>query len=335
MNCLVGHNLAFRYRGAAVLDGATVVVRPGQVAVLVGPSGSGKTTLLWLLAGLLRPSTGRVVAGDPASAEDAKPADFRAMRFGMVFQHQALWSHLTVVDHLRLVLAGRGLGRAERCERIDALLARLGLERLRRRRPGELSGGERQRLALARALVAEPQWLLLDEPLANLDGPARDELFDLLRRLLADTQAGVLMATHNSAEALRVADHCAVLLDGRIRQAGPAEDVYRRPVSLQVARILGPAAELRGRADGGKLLCDGRVVMDGIDPALGGEASLILRPEDVTFTQTDDGPAEIAGCELAAGGYHVAVRVAGQTVSARHGRRLSSGTRGRLTLVRR
>jgi ABC-type sulfate/molybdate transport systems ATPase subunit len=328
---LVGDNLCFRYGRRAVLRAGRVEVVPRRVRALLGPTGSGKTTLLWLLAGVLKPHEGRVVlAGD----DGAEPAELRRGELGMVFQHAGLWEHLTVEAHLKLVLAGAGLARAERRRCIEDILRRTRLAELRRRRPGQLSGGERQRLSLARALVVRPGWLLLDEPLAHLDGAARQEVFDLLRTALADTQAGVLLATHNAAEALRIADDVLILLEGRLVQSGPTEQVYREPVNLAVARVLGDAGELRGRVERGTLYADGAAILDGLDGELTGEQALILRPEDVTFEADGDGPARVRRCELTPGGWRLTVAVAGMELPVFSRRPVAPETPGRLHVAR-
>jgi ABC-type sulfate/molybdate transport systems ATPase subunit len=333
---LLGLDLVVAYGGRTVLGGVRVAIAPGRVAVLVGPSGAGKTTLLWTLAGLLRPESGRVVLGEPPDGgAAARPVDYRRARIGMVFQTPALWDHLSAEGHLGLVLAGRGLGRAERRRRIDRMLERMRLAHLRGRRPAHLSGGERQRLAIARALVTEPDWLLLDEPLAHLDGPARDEVFDLLRGALAGTRAGVLLATHDTGEALRLAEDFVVLLDGVVAQAGPAEEVYGRPASLAVARTLGPADEISGEAKQGVLNRDGIAALEGLPADLVGPERLILRPEDVAFRPDPAGPARVTAAQRACGGWHLRVEAAGAAVWAHHAEPCPPGAAGRLVLVRR
>lgn len=335
MQCLVAQDLSFGYGRRSVLDGVNLRVVPGRATALVGPSGSGKTTLIWLLAGLLRPAAGRVglVEEGPTAAQADDPAAHGRMPIGMVFQQPALWDHLTVERHLELVLAGRGLARADRRQRVDRALSQMRLDPLRRRRPGQLSGGERQRLAIARALVGRPRWLLLDEPLAHLDGPVRGQLFELLRQALAEAQAGVLMATHSAAEALRLADDIVILLDGRVAQAGPAEEVYRRPVSLDAAGVLGPASEIRGDARDGVLSRHGQAILDGLDPSVAGPTRMILRPEDVEFCPDPAGPARVGRYEFAREAYYLYVEVAGDEMVVRSRGCVSSGTAGRLQML--
>ena len=331
---LAGLDLVFAYGVRDVLCGASVAACAGRVTALVGPSGSGKSTLLWLLAGLLEPKGGRVVVCDSPQEVRTKgrPADFAHLRLGMVFQASALWEHLTAEEHLSLVLAGKGLDRAERRRRAEETLARLHLVPLRRRRPGQLSGGERRRLAIARALVADPEWLLLDEPLVHLDGQMRADLFELLREILAGTRAGVLMATHDAAEAMRLADEIVVLTEGAVAQGGPPQEVYRRPVTLAVARMLGPASEVAGDASGGRLSRGGHTVLENLPPDLAGPQRLILRPEDVEFVPAGAGPATVRRAEFDGSAYLLTVDAAGIAVGVRHPEKVAPGAAGRLRL---
>jgi ABC-type Fe3+/spermidine/putrescine transport system ATPase subunit len=275
---------------ADVLHDVSLDVARGRCTALLGPSGAGKTTLLWILAGLLTPDGGRLERG--------------AGRIGMVFQGLGLWNHLTVERHLDVV--GATPSARER------LLERMDLASLRQRRPAALSGGERQRLAIARALAVEPDWLLLDEPMAHLDGTAREDLFDLLREALASvTGAGVLIATHHAGEAMRLADDLAVLIEGRVVQRGTPEEVYRAPASLDAARALGPASLLDGR---------------------------IVRPEDIAFLPDADGSSRVARCAFVGAAYLLRVVAGGDdatTVTCRSEIEITPGTRGRVADVER
>ena len=331
MTQLVGEGLVFRYQGGAVLDEVSVAMSPGRVVALVGASGSGKTTLLWLLAGLLQPHAGRVFVRSEGAND--QPVSQARPALGMVFQQTALWDHLTVAQHLHLVLANEKLDRRTRRSRIDDMLTAMRLEALARRRPGQLSGGERQRVAIARALVVSPQWLLLDEPLAHLDGASRSELLDLLARTLADTAAGVIIATHQAAEAMRVAQEVVVLQDGRVLQSGPCEDVYRRPVSLAAARALGPAWEIEGMANEGMLYVGDVPALAGIDQTLTGPTRLVLRPSDVRFESDPLGRAAVTDCQFAAGVHHLQIEVAGVRLETASDTPVPPSTTGRLRLA--
>ena len=206
---LRGENLVHRYGRVEAIRGVDITLRPGSAHALVGPSGSGKSTLLMLLAGLLRPTCGRIVLCDNGTSRAVlKPPP----RLGVAFQPPGLWDHLRVDEHLKLV-------RRDGSPPVEQVLEIFRLRDLRRRRPGELSSGQRQRLSLARAIAAHPQWLLLDEPLAHLDAAARQELTLVLRKVLDETCAAMLITSHERDSVAHLADTAAVLREGRITQA--------------------------------------------------------------------------------------------------------------------
>ncbi len=290
MGTLSAENVTFQYGKRTVVDDVSLRLSSGQVLGLVGPSGSGKTTLLWLLAGLLPPQRGRVVIECDGSSA-VRP------RLGMVFQQPGLWEHLDAQEHLELVLSSLHLARPERQRRIASALEEWKLQSLRRRLPRELSGGERQRLAIARATVLEPQWLLLDEPGSNLDVQAWEHLPQYIERARR-RGAGIILSTHRSEEILGLADRLAVLIDGRLAQLGTSEEVYRRPVSLEAAVLLGPAAELSGLAQAGVLRGEeGTVLLENLDASLQGTVRLILRPEGLLFVPDDTGSWRLTSCQ--------------------------------------
>jgi molybdate transport system ATP-binding protein len=213
---------------------------------LFGPSGAGKTLTLQCLAGLLRPGRGRVVVDGRVLFDAAADVDLppQARRVGYVFQRQALFPHLTVLDNVAFGL--RHLSREERRRRAAAQIERLGLGELAARRPAELSGGQRQRVALARALAPEPALLLLDEPFAALDEPARRVLRRELRGTLAAQPACAVLVTHDLAEAFELGDRIVVLEAGRVIQAAPRGELLTSPASATVARIMGARNILTG-----------------------------------------------------------------------------------------
>lgn len=270
--------------GGPEIEGRLAV--PAGVTVLFGPSGAGKTTVLRALAGLVKPDTGFVRLGDLvwSDAESRVFVPPHRRGAGVVFQDGALFPHLTVLGN---VAYGTGDPEAAR-----PLLERLGLTALSGRLPATLSGGERQRVALARALAPSPRVLLLDEPLSSIDGPAREELRALLRRVLPGLGIPVVLVTHDRIEALALGDRLAVLAGGRVLQEGPVADVFRRPADAVVARAVGvdtlAEAEVVGREDGLLLLACGtaRVVVVAVDPGgVGSEVYLLVRGEDVLLTR--------------------------------------------------
>ncbi|HTL31265.1 MAG TPA: ABC transporter ATP-binding protein [Tepidisphaeraceae bacterium] len=278
----------------------------GRILTVLGPSGSGKTTLLWLLAGLLKPTRGEIrFAAAPS--------------FGMVFQDGGLWEHTTVRNHLDVVLRGHGLNSKQRSQRIDRTLEQAGLSQLARRLPGQLSGGERQRLSLARALTVEPDWLLLDEPTSQLDGPAREQMIDLLARQLRATSAGIIIATHQVDLALRLSDELAILDEGIIAQRGPPAGIYEKPNTLKIACLLGPASELSPE------------MVLGVPDCLRSANTVIIRPEHLNFVRDESGHASVRACHFAAGGWRVDVVLRnGQHVIASSAAQLGAGAVGNL-----
>ncbi|RMD78569.1 MAG: ABC transporter ATP-binding protein, partial [Gammaproteobacteria bacterium] len=221
--------------GTAALRGVDLAVGEGELLVLVGPSGCGKSTLLRLVAGLERPSAGRVRIG----GRDVTTLPPQRRDVAMVFQNYALYPHLSVAGNLAFPLRMRGVPRAQRRRRVAEVAALLGLEGLLERRPGELSGGQRQRVAMGRALVRRPQVLLLDEPLSNLDARLRVQLRAELAALQRRTGVTTLHVTHDQAEAMTLGHRVAVLRAGRLEQVGQPEALYREPATAFVAAFLG------------------------------------------------------------------------------------------------
>jgi len=232
-------NVEVEMGGVAVLHDVSLQLAPGEVLALVGPSGSGKTTLLRTLTGFVAPTRGTVhLGGQLASTDGRTLIPPEARNLAMVFQDLALWPHLTVHGNLAFGLAARGVGRQEREIRITASLERVGLGGAAKRYPGELSGGERQRVAIGRALVLEPDALLLDEPLTNLDTALKRELLALLRDLLGERQTTAIYVTHDPREAAVLGDRVAVMEDGRIVQEGTLGDLAARPATAFVRVVV-------------------------------------------------------------------------------------------------
>lgn len=214
----------------------------GEILALLGPSGSGKTTVLRLLGGFEAPDAGRiVVAGQDVTA--VPPAKRRC---GMVFQHYALFPHLNVGENVAFGLTGRGTRDPGRVAKVAEVLALVGLEGFERRKVQELSGGQQQRVALARALAPEPQVLLLDEPLSNLDPALRERTRRELRALIKRVGITSIFVTHEQEEAFDLGDRVAVLGAGRLEQLATADELYEHPASLFVATFVGRANVLRG-----------------------------------------------------------------------------------------
>jgi iron(III) transport system ATP-binding protein len=255
------------------VDGASVAVPCGELVALLGPSGSGKTTLLRVIAGFERPDAGRVVVGGRAVAGNGTWVEPEHRRIGMVFQDGALFPHLTV--------AGNVAFGASRRSRVAECLSLVGLEARAGSYPHELSGGERQRVALSRALAADPEVVLLDEPFASLDAGLREALRAEVAEILRRAGTSALLVTHDQAEALSLAGTVAVMRDGRVEQVGTPEEIYERPTSRWLAEFLGEADVLPGTAGGGVVECElGRF---GAPSDLSGDVMVVVRPESVAI----------------------------------------------------
>ena len=231
--------VAKRYGSYVALDGIDLDVATGELVALLGPSGSGKTSLLRIIAGLEMPDAGTVAF----HGEDATSRHARDRRVGFVFQHYALFGHLTIFENvafgLRVRPRAQRLPDAAISKRVLDLLELVQLAGLADRHPHQLSGGQRQRIALARALAVEPRVLLLDEPFGALDARVRQELRRWLRRLHDDVHVTSVFVTHDQEEALEVADRVVVMNHGRIEQIGTPEEVYERPATPFVLEFLG------------------------------------------------------------------------------------------------
>jgi putative spermidine/putrescine transport system ATP-binding protein len=227
--------LTLAYHGQVAVDRLTVSIRRGELVALLGPSGCGKTTTMRAVAGLMAPADGRItLAGRDITRV---PANKRGV--GLVFQSYALFPHLTVAENVAFGLRLKKLPEAEITSRVGAALANVGLSGFAQRLPKALSGGQQQRVALARSIVVEPQLLLLDEPLSNLDARLRLEMRSELSRLQRELGITMIYVTHDQAEALALADRIIVMRAGQIEQMGRPDEIYEAPRSPFVARFMG------------------------------------------------------------------------------------------------
>jgi iron(III) transport system ATP-binding protein len=269
-----------RFGDTVVVRGISLEVHDGELLALLGPSGSGKTTLLRLIAGFERADTGRIRLGD----RDVTAQDALHRRCGMVFQHYALFPHLTVGENVAYGLADAGLDRPLRDARVSEALALVDLAGLEARPVTALSGGQQQRVAVARALAPRPAVLLLDEPLSNLDPSLRERTRRELRELVSRIGITTILVTHEQEEAFELADRVALLLDGHLAQVGSPEALYREPASMAVARFVGLASRVPGRIvarHGVRATVEslGITLDASAPPGLEGNVDLMLRPE--------------------------------------------------------
>lgn len=278
-----------------VLRGVNLDIPSGGIVALLGPSGCGKTTFLRILAGLETLDDGEI-AFEGRDVGDVHP---RARGVGFVFQHYALFSHMSVFENVAFGLRVRP--RRERPRepelrrRVQELLALVRLEDVAEVRPTQLSGGQRQRVALARALAVEPRVLLLDEPFSALDAAVRRELRRWLRRLHDELGVTSVFVTHDQAEAVEIADRVAIMNEGRVEQADTPAELYKRPVSAFVAGFLGESNVLVGRVEGGRLRAGG-FDLDAGSARDGATARVFVRPHELDIRAAE---AQAAAAVLA------------------------------------
>jgi sulfate transport system ATP-binding protein len=274
------------------LDDVSLSVRQGELVALLGPSGSGKTTLLRIMAGLETPDAGGGTVDLRGRDVTRRPVGER--RVGFVFQHYALFRHMSVFENVAFPLRVRPRGQRPQSQavrkRVEELLGLVQLSSLAGRYPSQLSGGQRQRVALARALAVEPEILLLDEPFGALDAQVRQELRAWLRNLQREIQMTTVLVTHDQEEALEVADRVVLMNRGRIEQAGTPEEVFHHPASEFVMKFLGHVNVFHGRVHNGRASFGG-IAFDFPSYPHGQEraATVYMRPHELDIRRTPNG----------------------------------------------
>ena len=281
------------------VKGIDFEIPPGGFFTILGPSGCGKTTTLRCVAGLERPSAGRISIGGRVVADADRGIHLPAFKrdIGMVFQSYAVWPHMTVRQNVIYPLKHRKITRADAGRKVDEVLELVGLSEYADRPVVALSGGQMQRVALARSIVYRPQLLLLDEPLSNLDAKLRLRLRDDLRVILKQTGMTALYVTHDQAEAVVLGDRIGVMRDGKLLQMGTPDQIYNRPADLFVANFTGATNELAGTLVGrnGEFgvidFGEGRrgeaALLHALNP--GDKVRIALRPENIGIGRQDGG----------------------------------------------
>ncbi len=284
------------------LHDVSLDIRSGELIALLGPSGSGKTTLLRLIAGLENPTEGRIFFGD----EDASEKTVQERNIGFVFQHYALFRHMTILENVSFGLKVRPRSSRPPADEIRRraleLLDLVQLSGLEKRYPSQLSGGQRQRVALARALAIEPRVLLLDEPFGALDAQVRRELRKWLREIHERTGHTTVFVTHDQEEALELADRLCVMSQGRIEQVGTPDDVYDTPRSPFVFGFIGESSQLPVNVESGDIWLGDRPLGIGADRLSNGAAQLYFRPHDVELIDSGAGLAGVVATSRRVGG---------------------------------
>lgn len=297
-----------------VIRGIDLEVKDGELVALLGPSGGGKSTLLRLIAGLESLDSGEVWL----DGRRVDHLDAASRGVGFVFQHYALFRHMTVLDNVAFGVQIRGGAREEARARAESLLQRVGLGGLGRRWPDELSGGQRQRVALARALAPEPRLLLLDEPFGALDARVRADLRQWLRHLHDDLGATTVLVTHDQEEALAVADRVVIVREGQVEQDGTPEELLDAPRSEFVARFVGEVNVLEGvvhqvgRARAASLDLE-------VSPSwpVGQALRLVIRSYELALRAHPEGPAHVRRIVPVDDRARVEVEVGDRTLIAR------------------
>ena len=276
------------YAGSVAVEDVSLEIEPGEILCLLGPSGCGKTTLLRLVAGVERPTAGRILINDQevAGPDAFVPPERRGV--GLMFQDFALFPHLSIIQNVAFGL--KGLARADALREAFAALERVGLKQYADDYPHILSGGEQQRVALARAITPRPAVLLMDEPFSGLDSRLRELMREETLAILKETRATCMIVTHAPEEAMQLGNRIALMRQGRLIQIGSAEEIYHKPYDIEVARLFSDFNEIACRIKGGKAVSGlGNFAVNG--GAGQGEAVLCVRHGDVRVGPPGKGKA--------------------------------------------
>jgi putative spermidine/putrescine transport system ATP-binding protein len=300
---LVLEQLTKLYQNVAVVNAIDLDIAAGEFLTLLGPSGSGKTTTLMMVAGFTPPSAGDILLDGRAIGGLAP----ERRNIGVVFQNYALFPHMNVFENVAFPLRMRRQSRSVIAERVRAALHLVQLGELGERMPRQLSGGQQQRVAFARALVFDPDLLLMDEPLGALDKNLREQMQFELKRLHGELGITILYVTHDQEEALTMCDRVALMNKGKIEQLGRADELYERPANRFVAEFIGESNVIEGRieADSGSaawfVAAKGArlpIARDESRLAAGQRGLMVLRPEKLSLTERGASPKschEISG----------------------------------------
>jgi len=289
-------------KNVKALDDVSLEVREGDLFTLLGPSGCGKTTTLRCIAGFEKPTSGEI---DFLGRDYTSIPPFRR-NIGMVFQSYALFPHMSIFDNVAYGLKIRKTSPEEIKDRVNSMIDLVGLVDVQKRKPSELSGGQQQRIALARALVYDPQLLLLDEPLSNLDAKLRVYMREEIRRIQQQAKVTTIYVTHDQEEALAISDQIAVMHDGKVSQIGTPDEIYENPNSIPVADFIGHANFLQccviSESNGSRVIAfpsDEKISLDFSSNEHHGlsnsEGVLFVRPERIEITPQSDTPNSLKG----------------------------------------
>lgn len=300
-------DVSYRHDGAPILSDVSLTVARHEVVCLLGHSGSGKTSILRLVAGLTRPSAGRIALAGAIVADRSTFVPPQGRGLALIFQDLALFPHLTVRQNV--TFGARGLTPAQQADLAADLLARLGLAGREADYPHRLSGGEQQRVALARALASRPRIVLMDEPFSSLDRHLRRQVSESALALLRERGVPALVVTHDPDEAMRIADRIVLLEGGRVLQAGTPADIHAHPQSLAAARYFSELNELAGRCRDGMVECAlGRFAAAGTSD---GPVTICWRLSDIEDGANDGVDVVVQSCRLLGASYSIAATIGG------------------------
>ncbi|MBR4080869.1 MAG: ABC transporter ATP-binding protein [Clostridia bacterium] len=280
-------NVSKAFGDVVVLKEFDQVFADKEFITLLGPSGCGKTTMLRIIAGFEKPTSGKVYIGDQLVSSENSFVPPEKRDIGMVFQSYAVWPHMTVFDNVAYPLKIKKVDKAIIKEKVDRILDVVHLSQYADRIPSQLSGGQQQRVALGRALVAEPELLLLDEPLSNLDAKLRESMRFEIKEIQTKLGITVVYVTHDQTEAMAMSDRIIVINRGVIQQIGTPEEIYKRPANQFVADFVGKVDFLRVSAQGGRLKFQ---TIDQSIPYHGeknGSLVFAVRPENVMISKAE------------------------------------------------
>ncbi len=292
------------------VNNLNVTIDDGTLAGLLGPSGCGKSTTLYMIAGLEKPTSGRIYFGD----EDVTDLPPEKRGIGLVFQNYALDPHMTVRQNIMFPLENAKVPKAEALKTAQEMADLVQIGHLMDRKPGELSGGQQQRVAIARAIAKKPRVLLLDEPLSNLDARLRLETREEIRRIQQETGITTIFVTHDQEEAMSITDTIVLMKDGVLQQKEAPQEMYRKPANQFVASFMGtpPMGFLTGKVENHKIMIGSSVLSE--MEAADGEVIIGVRPESWRLSEHEGMDATVTMVEVIGRDTLMTVEVEGQKI---------------------
>jgi sulfate/thiosulfate transport system ATP-binding protein len=300
-------NVSKTFKDFVAVDDVSFAVNKGELATLLGPSGSGKSTILRIIAGLEKPDCGNIYLTD----EDVTHHRAQKRNIGFVFQHYALFKHMTVEKNIAFGMKIRKMPKPVIQRKVAELIDLVKLQGYETHYPSQLSGGQRQRVALARALAPEPRILLLDEPFGSLDAKVRENLAEWLRELHNQISITTILVTHDQKEAIEIADKIIVINRGKVEQIGNARDVYEHPATKFVASFIGQTNVITGSIKGDHIyLEDTAIPIPALpprplpSPSSAETVVLLVRPEDVLISKRGENNSPALSLPGSVKGFH-------------------------------